>query len=194
MSDAVDITTDKELDILEQISESAEREQVVHQRDLARIIGMSLGMTNAILKRLSHKGFLTVRKVNNRNIAYAVTPAGVEAIARRSYRYLRRTVRNIVLYKEAIEAFIIERKREGYRALQLVGESDLAFIVEHFAGKYGLRFSASADARGSAQRESAPRERQDGCFVLYAESIEPEPEAAGDALAAYLGRILADRL
>jgi len=34
-------------------------------------VGLSLGMTNAILKRLAAKGWITVRKVNNRNIRYA---------------------------------------------------------------------------------------------------------------------------
>ncbi len=43
-------------------------------------------MTNAILKRLAAKGFITMRRVNSRNIQYAVTPEGVDAIARRSYR------------------------------------------------------------------------------------------------------------
>ena len=45
--------------------------QQVRQRDLSQqVIGMSLDMTNAILKRLVLKGYLSVRKVNNRNIAY----------------------------------------------------------------------------------------------------------------------------
>ena len=49
-------------------------------------------MTNSILKRLATKGFLSMRKVNARNIHYLVTPEGIDLIARRSYRYLRRTV------------------------------------------------------------------------------------------------------
>ena len=62
---------DKELEILENIYHSSSS---VRQRDLAEIVGLSLGMTNAILKRLVKKGLLTVRKVNNRNIRYAVFP------------------------------------------------------------------------------------------------------------------------
>ena len=37
------------------------------QRDIARRAGISLGMTNAILKRLSQKGFLTVRRIKGRH-------------------------------------------------------------------------------------------------------------------------------
>ena len=57
----------------------------INQRDLAEIAGLSLGMTNSILKRLVHKGLLSINKVNNRNIRYLVTPSGLEAISSRSY-------------------------------------------------------------------------------------------------------------
>ena len=65
-------------------SEEAKHElgvlRVVHenertpQRDIARRTGISLGMTNAILKRLSKKGYVTMRKAKGRHMAYAVTP------------------------------------------------------------------------------------------------------------------------
>ena len=88
-------STEHELDLLEHI---AKRADTVHQRDLARIAGLSLGMTNAIVKRLVQKGWLTIRKVNNRNIRYAVSPAGIEQITQRSYGYFKRTIKNIVYY------------------------------------------------------------------------------------------------
>ena len=70
------------------------RAQEVHQRDLAQIVGLSLGMTNAILKRLAGKGWITIRTVNNRNIRYAVTSADIDQITRRSVRYFKRTIKN----------------------------------------------------------------------------------------------------
>ncbi|MFP4377949.1 MAG: winged helix-turn-helix transcriptional regulator [Spirochaetales bacterium] len=90
------ITHDHELDVLSQPHQN----NGVKQRDLAQAIGLSLGMTNAILKRLAGKGFVTMRKLNARNIHYLVTPEGVDLIARRSYRYLRRTVGHVGRYKE----------------------------------------------------------------------------------------------
>ena len=67
-----DITHDHELDVLSQIHHN----QMVKQRDIAHAIGLSLGMTNSILKRLATKGFLTMRKVHARNIHYLVTAEG----------------------------------------------------------------------------------------------------------------------
>ena len=64
-------TIEHELEILENIYKNSKQ---VHQRDLAHIVGLSIGMTNAILKRLVKKGLLKVKKVNNRNIQYIVSP------------------------------------------------------------------------------------------------------------------------
>ena len=87
---------EKELEILTNISNNS---ATLSQRELASRSGMSLGMTNAVLKRLVQKGWLTIRKINNRNIRYAVTPAGMEEITRRSYRYFKRTLKNVAEYK-----------------------------------------------------------------------------------------------
>ena len=128
--------SDKELEILQNIY----RNEEIHQRDLAEIAGLSLGMTNAIMKRLAVKGFLTVRKVNNRNIMYAVSPSGVEEIAKRSYKYFKRTIKNIVYYKNSIEDLVREIRKDGYKKVTLLGESDVDFIVEHLCHKFGLAY------------------------------------------------------
>jgi DNA-binding MarR family transcriptional regulator len=160
-------TSDIEIEVLQNIYKNAD---AVRQRDLARIVGLSLGMTNAIVKRLTQKGWLKIRKVNNRNIHYVVSPAGVEAIAVRSYRYFKRTVRNVVLYKQVIETVVRRARREGFGGVVLVGESDLDFIVEHFCLKHDLQFR---------RRQAA--DRDEGQLVLYAEDFRaPAPAPAGE--------------
>jgi DNA-binding MarR family transcriptional regulator len=169
-----ELAVDKEITILSHIAQG----EHVRQRDLSHVIGMSLGMTNAILKRLVHKGYLTVRKVNNRNIAYAVTPAGVEAIAKRSYRYFKRTIRNIVYYREAIEAFMHGLKSRGYQGIAFAGVSDLDFIVEHACQSCGMRY-----LRDDTSIEAA-RAGSDEFYLLYSESYIPGEEEKGTRPAA----------
>lgn len=134
------IESNLELDLLEHIHAN---KAPVHQRDLATIISKSLGMTNSILKRLTEKGLLTISKVNNRNISYAVTPAGMRELATRSYRYVKRTIRNVVDFKDAIEAEVIAYKNSSPSHTQgviLYGKSDVDFIIEHLAGRLGLPY------------------------------------------------------
>jgi DNA-binding MarR family transcriptional regulator len=144
MSDSVssyDITNDHEFDVLAHIHQHEQ----VKQRDIAGAIGLSLGMTNAILKRLANKGFISMRRINSRNIHYLVTPSGVDIIAKRSYRYLRRTVGHIVRYKETMRSVFREAAADppegrGATEVVLIGESDLDFLVEWCAAKEGLEF------------------------------------------------------
>jgi len=157
-------TLDPELDVLQNIYAHADH---VRQRDLARIADLSLGMTNAIVKRLVEKGWLTIRKVNNRNIMYAVSPAGIEQITRRSYRYFKRTIKNIVSYREAIVKLVGDVKARGYRGLVLVGSSDLDFIVEHACGAQGMEYVRD-------ERNVEAFQKKGELFILHSESCIPD--------------------
>jgi predicted transcriptional regulator len=161
---------DTEFIILENIYASLGRN--LRQRDLALVAGTSLGMTNSILKRLVVKGWITARKLNHRNIQYAVTIDGINEILHRSYRYFKRTIQNIMVYKDAIDQVIHQAKRKNYAVILLVGVSDLEFIIEHICHNYGLSFLKTVDA-GTA------RQALDGqTFGIFSETI-PEYSAAG---------------
>ena len=178
MADLATNSEEKELEALEHIYSNAEN---VHQRDLARIVGLSLGMTNAILKRLAQKGFLTIRKVNNRNVRYIVSPKGIEAITRRSFLFFKRTIKNVVFYKDTIEKLIHEIKAQGYAGVLLVGVSDLDFIIEHACGKYGVNYLKDAD------------DFTGNLFTIYSESylVDEETEVAfADRDVEFLQRVL----
>jgi DNA-binding MarR family transcriptional regulator len=147
---------DKELQVLQNIY----RRDRIRQRDLAAIVGMSLGMTNVMVKRLVAKGLLSVRKINNRNILYAVSPAGMEEIAKRSYKYFKRTLKNIIYYKNSIDDLVREVKDAGFSSLSLVGSSDVDFIVEHICGKYDIAYRQQKEASAALT----------GSFILYGEN------------------------
>ncbi len=143
----------------------------VRQRDLSREIGLSLGIINAVLKRLAAKGWLQIRKVNNRNVQYIVSPSGVEELARRSYRYLRRTIKNVVGYKQSIEDLVRQAKQDGYSALVVLGRSDVDFIVEHFCRKHEIGFVAADDLKALEGARGPDR-----LLLVLSEEINPEPE------------------
>jgi DNA-binding MarR family transcriptional regulator len=173
---------EQEIEILENIYHNHSK---VKQRDLARIVGLSLGMTNAIIKRLIKKGWLKARKINERNIHYIVSPLGMEEIAKRSYLYFKRTIKNVVYYKEAINKFFISIAGEGYKGVILIGESDLDFIVEHLCQKHDLSFKRRSSRSSNDGSE--------GFFVLYSENKESLPSGsreADKANYAYLRKIL----
>jgi DNA-binding MarR family transcriptional regulator len=154
---------DTEYIILENIYDASKKKESPRQRDLARLAGTSLGMTNVILKRLSKKGWITIRKLNNRNIHYAVTLEGINEIIHRSYNFFRRTIKNMVYYRESIDDVVQKAAAKEISAVLLVGFSDLEFIIEHCCQRYGLSFLKVAD------RELAGRMQDGHTFTFYSE-------------------------
>lgn len=168
---------DKELIILEQIQNNPH----VNQRDLATVAKASLGMTNAILKRFVEKGLITIKKVNNRNIRYALTAEGMEEINRRSWGYFKRTIKNVVDYKDVIWEVIRQAKVDGYEGIILVGVSDFDFIIEHLCYKIGMPFLYLENADGVVPSEQ---------FRLIAETLHSDAlkEQLSDEF--YLSRLI----
>ena len=153
-------TSDKEAIILEHIYYN----DSLKQRELADKAGISLGMTNAILKRLIEKGWLMTKRLNSRNISYIVSPAGLEEIFKRGYRYFKRTIDDIRLYKDRIEQLVSEAATAGYKRVVLVGNSDLDFLVEYACGKAGIEYrKAESKAEGSKD-----------VYCIYGEHYKPE--------------------
>ena len=156
---------DTEYIILENIRSSEEQQIPLRQRDLAQIAGASLGMTNAILKRLVQKGWITAKKLNSRNIQYAVTIDGMNEIVRRSYRYFKRTIKNVVYFKEILEETIHRAGRRNINSVVLIGTSDLDFILEHICRRWGLNFTKIAEG------EEAGQTLLPNTLKIYAEGI-----------------------
>jgi len=151
--------TDHEYALLESIYRHKET-RPVRQRDLAKVVGISLGMTNVILRKLAQKGWVVIRRINSRNIQYAVTPSGIDQISKKSYLFLKRTVRNVVFYKDVLDRLLAELKERGYRAIVLVGKSDFDFIIAFLCQKHQLEFI-----------ESQTPSRHEGAKLVYAEDV-----------------------
>jgi DNA-binding MarR family transcriptional regulator len=153
------------------------------QRSIARALGMSVGLTNAILKRLSAKGLVMVRRVNQNNVHYLVTPEGIEEISRRSYRYLRRTIGHVVRYRDIFRAFCREQAAAGTREIVLIGESDLAFILEWSADKEGIAFRHAPPQEATPHRATSQHATPAGAadeapdrMLVYAETYSPRAD------------------
>lgn len=136
---------DAELVILENIYSSQRKERPLTQRELAEASGLSLGMTNTLLRRFAEKGWVMLKRLNARNIQYALSPDGVAEIARRSYRYFRRTARSAAMYRDILESFALRVKRGGAKRVVLAGASDLDFILEYACERHGLTFVKGID-------------------------------------------------
>jgi hypothetical protein len=68
------------------------------QRSLARQLGIALGLTNLLLRRVVRKGWVKATNIKANRVSYLITPAGIAEKARISREYLASSVK---LYSEA---------------------------------------------------------------------------------------------
>ncbi len=136
-----------ELVLLSQVQETLKSSPQASQRDIAKAVDMSLGMTNSLLKRFAEKGWLYMNKISTRNIQYVLTPEGMNELARRSYRYIKRTLKSVLDYKDIITSLVLTEKAKGICSVLLVGKTDLQFIVEYACmhNKITLSYTDSTD-------------------------------------------------
>jgi hypothetical protein len=132
---------DPEFLLLNTINELSRAKADISQRDLSRAIHMSLGMTNVLIKRLSLRGYVLIQKVSPRKVSYVLTPDGMNELAGKTYRYLKRTIRKVADYKETIVTITRDAKSRGFLRIGVLGKSDIDFIIEYASHSAGMEFS-----------------------------------------------------
>ncbi len=175
---------DTELSVMESIAAADGSQGSLTQRDIASRSGLSLGMTNALLKRLAERGWIKLTRISTRTIRYALNPEGVAEIARRSAAYFRRSARNADVYRERLESFVLAEMRKGIGTIVLVGASELDFLVEYICERHGIVFLRSADYSKASALAKRP-----GVLLV---TVAKEPEnSASETMATRLEDILA---
>ncbi len=104
-----------------------------NQRDLSRQMKLSLGMTNMLLRRLVTKGYIRISQLNKRKVQYLLTPKGFAEKMQKSVKYTLKTINSIGLIKKQLISILTPLYNEGVRVFYILGESDLASLIEMVA-------------------------------------------------------------
>jgi hypothetical protein len=112
----------------------------VSQRELAGEAGLSLGMTNALLKRFAERGWVKLMRLSGRSLSYILTPGGMEEILRRSISYFSRAARSASLYRNKIEYFVKDIAQRGFTSLALSGAGEFDFLFDYSCMRHGVEF------------------------------------------------------
>jgi DNA-binding MarR family transcriptional regulator len=109
--------------------------QHVTQRKLSRELGVALGLTNLLIRRLVGKGYVRVSNLGTRHVRYLMTPAGWEALADATRQSLENTVHLYTETRERIRtalSAISESCRstgDGRKRVVFYGAGDVAEIA-----------------------------------------------------------------
>lgn len=122
---------ENEIQLLSNVQTLLSQNPDANQREMAKTVEMSLGMTNALLKKFAEKGWICMQRLSSRNIRYALTPAGMNEVAHRSYRFIKQTFASLNEYKDRITKLVLDSKKDGFSQILLIGNSEVAFLVEY---------------------------------------------------------------
>lgn len=143
---------DRDANVVLEILKAIESDKHLTQRDLARRLGVALGLANSYLRRCARKGLIKVRQVPAKRYLYYLTPKGFAEKSRLTTAYLKISFDFYRLASSTCgEAFAACRAAGGRRAL-LAGISELAEIATLRAAEEGIELVAMYDAGSTRSR------------------------------------------
>lgn len=106
----------------------------VTQTELARSLSVSIGLVNAYLRNLVHKGFVKVSNVKASTIKYMLTPEGMAQKYYLTRSYMSRSLDYYRRIKQAVESRIVRLKMQEVRTVVFVGNGEIAEIMHLYLG------------------------------------------------------------
>jgi len=148
----------RELKLLEALAEESEIRQV----DLAARLGIAVGTVNWLLKRLTAKGYIKVKKIGQWRWRYLLTPRGFAEKARLTQRYLQNSMCLYRQTRQEARRLLSELRKRGYTQVCLEGDpgNDLVDVCQLTCLEQGVRMVSPA--RGEGQEDEVPVLHVDG--------------------------------
>ncbi len=138
---------EKEFLLIQEIS----RQPLRTQRDLSQSVGLSLGMTNLLIKRLSRKGLIKITQLDWKRTQYLLTLQGVLEKTKKSYDYTRYTLRIFSQIQDNITAVLHREHRAGRRFFHFVAQDELLELLSETVDDLNLEGSSFSFQRSFAE-------------------------------------------
>ncbi|MBI5247344.1 MAG: winged helix-turn-helix transcriptional regulator [Elusimicrobia bacterium] len=116
---------EKEFLLIQEIS----RQPMRTQRDLSQSLGLSLGMTNLLIKRLSRKGLIKISQLDWKRTQYLLTLQGALEKTKKSYDYTLYTIRLFRQIEANIASVLAREHKNGRRSFHLVAQDELKELL-----------------------------------------------------------------
>lgn len=157
-----------------QILEAIASGEPLTQRALSGRLGVALGLTNLLVRRLVAKGYVRLSRMGTRHVRYLMTPTGLEALGRATRTSLENTVHLYTQTREQIRASLSRVSErcpedpEGRKCVVFYGAGDVAEIAYVSLQRTDLDLVGVVD------------DRRTGSF--FALPISPPDNLSSDAL------------
>src|ERR1035437_6255124 len=110
------------------LSEVAD-EQPVSQRELAKRLGIALGLVNSYLKNFVAKGFIRIKNYPQNRYAYLLTPTGIAEKSRLAYQHLSYFTSLYTVARQDYLDLFRRLEQSGVREVVFCGVDEVAEVA-----------------------------------------------------------------
>lgn len=126
------------------LSEVAD-EQPVSQRELAKRLGIALGLVNSYLKNFVAKGFIRIKNYPHNRYAYLLTPNGMAEKARLAYQHVNYFTSLYTVTRQDYLILFRDLAGRGVSQVAFCGIDEVAEIAWLSLQEAGLKLSGVMD-------------------------------------------------
>ena len=126
----------------------------VTQRDVAKNIGIALGLTNTYLKRCIKKGLITIKQVPANRYAYYLTPRGFSEKSRLTAEFLSQGFQYFQVARTQLNEIFDTCQRRNWHNIALHGLTDISEIAVLCAPKFEVKIVGIVDKSSSLSEYS----------------------------------------
>jgi DNA-binding MarR family transcriptional regulator len=164
-------------------------DELLSQRELARRLGMALGLVNSYLKNLAAKGYVRIRAFPRNRYGYLLTPKGIVEKSRLAYQHVSHFTNLYRLARQDFLALFRSLESAGVRAVSFCGIDETAEIAYLSLAETLVRLDKVMDADRAGKlvffgRPVATLDdglgHGDGCIVIT--SLKMQGELMGELL------------
>jgi len=129
------------LRILEEIG----RNESTSQRELAKKLDVSLGLVNAFIKRLYHKGYFKITTIPRNRVKYLLTPKGFAEKTRLTYEYIQYSVHFYKNIRSILTSLYRNLEQDGVKSIAFYGCGEVAELAYLLVQNHRLKLAAVMD-------------------------------------------------
>ena len=134
-------STYRDMHLLNEVTHTPE----VTQRELSQRIGVALGLTNLMLRRLAKKGYIKIAGTKRSRIRYLITPKGILEKSRLTYEFIQYSLQLYGRVRGFLREQLTQVAKAGHRRILLYGTGELAEIAFLTIHEMGLELVGIVD-------------------------------------------------
>jgi len=127
-------------------------EQQLSQRELAKRLGIALGLVNSYLKNLVSKGFVRVNNFPKNRFAYLLTPTGFAEKSRLAYQHLSYFSGLYTVARQDYLKLFRKLAAEGVKGVAFCGIDEVAEIAYLSLKETGMELELAMDAAAAGRK------------------------------------------